>query len=186
MTRTRRLQCHLAFAYFGWILTGHACAETSDQKAIQAVYKRAENGARLKFVEGMLAHRAPDFSLFTNKNEAVDLGVERERFNRLFAPCTRIQLETRFLEWATGKSAPTCQIEQWIRLETVNPQTQQLETSTIHTVSIDEWKRLNGNWRLANSKILFISIGPSAPLQVDAATERKLALPKLSSKKRKL
>lgn len=121
---------------------------------IQSAYAKAALGARLKFVQGMLSHRAADFETFGADGRKLDLTLEREGFNRLFSTATRVDLATRVISLRARDQAVECRVEQRLSIQAPQPETRKTVTITLSSCTIDSWRHQGNLWKLRTRHIL--------------------------------
>lgn len=130
---------------------------------LEELYARSGSAAGIKFVSGMLKHRAAGFQLYAPDGSRVDLSLERERFRVLFASATRVRFRAQISRLETGPSKVRAHVRQWLTIERVKPETRELYTLVFRSRVVDDWIPHEGDWRLKTSYVLSqecVSEGP--------------------------
>jgi hypothetical protein len=135
--------------------TGAEPGPATPKAAIQAAYAKAGMGARLKFVHGMLSHRAVDFELLGPDGRKLDLTLERERFKRLFEPATRVELTTKMVTFESRGNLAQCHVEQVMSIEGPEPETQRTVTNVTTSYLADTWQRQGSAWKLRACQVVY-------------------------------
>jgi hypothetical protein len=149
-------------------LTTLCAAAPTPRQSVEAAYKRAALAAKLKFVEGLLSNRADEYRLFTRDGRQVDLTRERQRFNDLFAPALRVRLDTTILSFDVSQpDRAICGVRQLLRVENLNHETQQRDTTAITTLATDTWIKTSEGWRILATQAHSQATGAGEPLPVE-------------------
>lgn len=123
------------------------------RSALERAYGRAEQCARYKFLDGMLANRAPGFQLFGPDGLNRDLTLERDRFQLLFSRATQIRFKTQILQIAATPDGAEADVSQSLIVEQIDEKTRNLFTIVLSTRAIDAWEKLPTGWKLISSSV---------------------------------
>ena len=131
------------------------CWAQDPRPAIQGRYARAAQGARYKFVDGLLANRAGDFQLFSRSQERMDLSLDRTSFKLLFESALQVRLVTKMERLSVTDSRHVrCWVDQSMEVDRPNPRTRQVDTTCLKVRLIDDWERSDQGWFQKRTQIL--------------------------------
>lgn len=144
------------------LLAGFCAGAEPVATSLGRVYTRSSRAARLKYLDGLLAHRAPGFQLFGPSGLSQDLTLEKERFQFLFGRATRVRLHTSVLQVEEKPSETLAVVHQTFTVEQVDDRSRRAYTVVLETDAVDSWRRSRGAWRLHTTyvKKQTSSIGP--------------------------
>ena len=142
-----------------------ATSAPSAKARLEEHYARAGRAASIKFVSGMLKHRAPGFQLYAPDGSPGDLSLERERFQILFASATRVQFRAQISRLEQKQVGLRAHVKQWLAIERVNPENRELFTLVFQSRVVDDWIPYGGDWRLKTSYVLSQECVTEGPLK---------------------
>ncbi|MFN8614268.1 MAG: hypothetical protein U0931_42445 [Vulcanimicrobiota bacterium] len=136
-----------------WLLLCAVAWGRDLRQDLENAYREAELCARLKFVDGMLGHRAAGFQLFGPDGLSRDLTLERDRFQVLFSRATRVRFRVQLLKIVPTKGGAHVDANESLVVEQVEPQTRELYTIVLNSRVIDTWEYRAGEIRLVASSV---------------------------------
>ncbi|MHB2016717.1 MAG: hypothetical protein ACYCW6_07195 [Candidatus Xenobia bacterium] len=138
----------------GCMLPLYATPADDAQQAIRAAYDRCQEAAELRFVEGMLSDRTPDFQAQDPRGKPLNLRFERRRLRSMLNRALTVHDSTHIdnFSCSDGKHA-MCHIRDDFELLMPAPDNSFLHY-TIHSVCEDNWLLTSEGWRLRKTRIV--------------------------------
>lgn len=144
-----------------------ARAQPDLRAELNKAYNKATVCARLKYLDGMLSHRAPGFLLFDPEGARCDLGTERDRFRILFASATKVRLQTKVLKIQPIAEGAHVDVSQTLTVEQIEEDSRLPFTLVYQTRCIDTWRRTGNALRLTQTSVQNQAIVRGGPLRAD-------------------
>lgn len=131
------------------LLSALAWAQTPpSRKDFEKLYAKAERAAQLKFGDGLISSRSPDYELFGVDGRKVDLSLERQRFKQILSNATRVRLKSRIVSFGTFPHRVECTVQQQMQIEAYDPKSDELRTMVFRSEALDVWNREGNAWKL--------------------------------------
>ena len=141
------------------LLSAVAWAQSPPRKEFEKFYAKAERAAQLKFADGLISSRSPDYELFGVDGRKVDLSLERERFKQILAGATRVRLKSRIVSFGTFPHRVECTVQQQMQIEAYDPKTDDLRTLVFRSEALDVWNLEGRAWKLRQTFQKSVSSG---------------------------
>lgn len=136
-------------------LTVASAAQGNDARAkIEYGYLRATKAVSLKFFDGMISIRTPDYELLDPEGSRVSLAVERVRMEGLMSPA--ISITERYAIQAFEQQSPSrakCGVQYITTVITPEPGSRRPLTMVMVTRCLDDWRLTPKGWKLARSHV---------------------------------
>lgn len=126
----------------------------NDIKAIVSSYDQACAAAQLKYLRGMVAHRASWFEATGADGRRMDLSRERVRLRDLMSKALTVEEKTTARDFQQrGSDILECRTEDVLRL-TVADAELEVRILVLRTESVDRWQRTELGWKQVHSRLV--------------------------------
>ena len=150
-----------SITYFILALVGLALAlpgfadSSSVRSKIQQAYAKSTKAASLKFLDGMLAVRSPDFKAYDKSGKVIDRTEELAAFQSLLGQALTVTETVEILSFElTGENTAECRIQDVFRWTAVEGKERAEVTFTLRTKSEDGWKLTGDGWKQSTTRVL--------------------------------
>jgi hypothetical protein len=136
-------------------LTSLSPAQTNDARAkIEYGYLRATKAVSLKFFDGIISVRTPDYELLDPEGSPVSLAVERIRMEGMMNPAISVS-ERYTIESYEQPSASRarCKVQYITTVITPEPGSRRPLTMVMVTRCLDDWLLTEKGWKLARTHV---------------------------------
>jgi hypothetical protein len=122
-------------------------AGSAARSDIESQYAKACQAARLKFADGLLSIRTPDYQSFAANGQAMDLRGERSRYLNLFATALQVQetIDIKAFHQFDARHA-RCQTHDVLQVVYLGEDHTPV-LWTVEGVAQDDWLKTSAGWR---------------------------------------
>ncbi|MHB2016706.1 MAG: hypothetical protein ACYCW6_07140 [Candidatus Xenobia bacterium] len=147
------------FVGFGLILLTAFCPRMvladDARQSIQAAYDKMSHAAGLKFVDGMLEARTPEFVAYNRNHEKLAAPNQRAQLQALVRSALQITETTQIVSFHQNDAKHAmCDVHDLMRVVLVDRQTREPVTVAIDSRSTDSWIKTSQGWRESSSTLL--------------------------------
>jgi hypothetical protein len=143
--------CTLA-AGFICLLPGTSLADP--RREIESAYQRLSRAWNLKYVDGIMSVRTPQFRLIDTEGSLISEDVERQRLESLFGSSLSVSDQVKILDFRPeGSGTVVCRVSYLARSRRMTKDPKQLVLWTFEQNSQDSWKYLDGKWKMYQCRV---------------------------------
>ncbi len=127
----------------------------SDVETIKGAYDRACVAAELKFLDGMVGHRASWFEAVGADGRKMDLVQESFRLRRLLSKALTVKERTTAKDFQQKDGGLLeCRVSDHLEVTLARGAELELITIVVKTESIDHWQKTELGWRQVRSHLI--------------------------------
>jgi len=137
------------------ILLALATASAADPRSqIQQAYARSSKAMGLKFVDGVLSIRSPQFRLIDPDGKLRDSQIERSRLEQLLMPAIRVEESSQIIQFRQQGPKAHCRVHYLTVLQRLDPTSNRPVTLKVETDCEDDWAQAGSDWLLETSRVI--------------------------------